>query len=221
MGKLKFEGIRTVILDYDGTIHDSTKNYIFAFKQAYEYLVAGGHAVPRDWQDAEITKWLGYSSKAMWENFMPDLDEEIRAHASKMIGQILFEKAQTGQAVLYPGALETLQALKEKGYRLVFLSNCSRAYMEAHRESFNLDRYFDGMYCTEDFDFIPKYEIFESIQAVFPGGYLIVGDRFQDIEVAEHHPVRTVGCRYGFGFPGELDSADMLIGDIRELNDLL
>ena len=221
MGKLKFEGIRTVILDYDGTIHDSTRNYIHAFEQAYAFLVEAGHAAPRDWADAEITKWLGYSSKAMWENFMPDLDEEIRAHASKMIGQILFEKAQTGQAVLYPGALETLQALKEKGYRLVFLSNCSRAYMEAHRESFNLDRYFDGMYCTEDFDFIPKYEIFESIQAVFAGGYLIVGDRFQDIEVAEHHPVRTVGCRYGFGFPGELDSADMLIGDIRELNDLL
>lgn len=221
MGKLKFEGIRTVILDYDGTIHDSTRNYIHAFEQAYAFLVEAGHAAPRDWADAEITKWLGYSSKAMWENFMPDLDEEIRAHASKMIGQILFEKAQTGQAVLYPGALETLQALKEKGYRLVFLSNCSRAYMEAHRESFNLDRYFDGMYCTEDFDFIPKYEIFESIQAVFPGGYLIVGDRFQDIEVAERHPVRTVGCRYGFGFPGELDSADMLIGDIRELNDLL
>ena len=48
-----------------------------------------------------------------------------------------------------------------------------------------------------------------------------MGDRFQDIEVAEHHPVSTVGCRYGFGFPGELDSADAWIDDIRELNDLL
>jgi phosphoglycolate phosphatase len=220
MEKLMFKGVRTIILDYDGTLHDSTRNYIHAFKQAYAYLVEAGYAAPRDWADAEITKWLGYSSKAMWENFMPDLDEEIRSKASKMIGQILLEKAQTGQAILYEGSLETLQALKEKGYRLVFLSNCSRAYMEAHRESFGLDRYFDGMYCTEDFSFIPKYEIFESINR-FPGGYLIVGDRFQDIEVAEHHPVSTVGCRYGFGFPGELDSADALIDDIRELNDLL
>lgn len=221
MGKLKFQGIRTVILDYDGTIHDSTRNYIQAFKAAYAFLVDVGHADPREWADAEITKWLGYSSKAMWENFMPALDEEIRSTASKMIGQALLEKAQKGQAVLYEGALETLLALKEKGYRLVFLSNCSRAYMEAHRDSFGLDRYFYGMYCTEDFGFIPKYEIFESIRSIFPGGYLIVGDRFQDIEVAEHHPVRTVGCRYGFGFPGELDSADVLIDDIRELNDLL
>ena len=163
-----FKGVRTIILDYDGTLHDSTQNYIHAFKQAYAFLVEAGHAAPRDWADAEITKWLGYSSKAMWENFMPDLDEEVRSKASKMIGQILLEKAQTGQAILYEGALETLQALKEKGYRLVFLSNCSRAYMEAHRESFGLDRYFDGMYCTEDFSFIPKYEIFESIRAVFP-----------------------------------------------------
>ena len=147
-----FKGVHTIILDYDGTIHDSTRNYIYAFKQAYAFLVEAGHAAPRDWADAEITKWLGYSSKAMWENFMPDLDEDIRSKASKMIGQILLEKAQNGQSILYEGALETLQALKEKGYRLIFLSNCSRAYMEAHRESFGLDRYFDGMYCTEDLE---------------------------------------------------------------------
>ena len=107
MEKLMFKGVRTVILDYDGTLHDSTKNYIHAFKQAYAYLIDAGYAAPRDWADAAITKWLGYSSKAMWENFMPDLDEEIRSKASKMIGQILLEKAKTGQAVLYEGALET------------------------------------------------------------------------------------------------------------------
>ena len=110
-----FKGVHTIILDYDGTIHDSTRNYIYAFKQAYAFLVEADHAAPRDWADAEITKWLGYSSKAMWENFMPDLDEDIRSKASKMIGQILLEKAQNGQSILYEGALETLQALKEKG----------------------------------------------------------------------------------------------------------
>jgi phosphoglycolate phosphatase len=118
MEKLMFKGVRTIILDYDGTLHDSTRNYIQAFKRAYAYLVDTGHAAPKDWEDAQITKWLGYSSKAMWENFMPDLEEDVRSKASKMIGQILLEKAQTGQAVLYEGALETLQVLKEKGYRL-------------------------------------------------------------------------------------------------------
>ena len=95
-----FKGVHTIILDYDGTIHDSTRNYIYAFKQAYAFLVEAGHAAPRDWADAEITKWLGYSSKAMWENFMPDLNDEVRSKASKMIGQILLEKAKTGQAIL-------------------------------------------------------------------------------------------------------------------------
>jgi len=216
-----FKGIHTVILDYDGTIHDSTRNYIFAFKKAYTYLVEAGQASPQDWGDAEITKWLGYSSKAMWENFMPDLAAEYQSTASKLIGQSLLEKAQNGQTVLYEGALETLQALKDKGYQLVFLSNCSHVYMEAHRESFGLDRYFDKMYCTEDFGFIPKYEIFETIRSDFPGGYLVVGDRFQDIEIAEHHPVHTVGCLYGFGSSSELAAADVHINDIRELNNLL
>lgn len=49
-----FKGVHTII-DYDGTIHDSTQ-YIYAFKQAYAFLVEAGHAAPRDWADAEITK---------------------------------------------------------------------------------------------------------------------------------------------------------------------
>ena len=89
--------------------------------------------------------------------------------------------------------------------------------MEAHRESFGLTVTSTVQNCTEDF--IPKYEISES-ESVFPGGYLIVGDRFQDIEVAEHHPsAQWLPLR--LRLPRGTGIGGCMIDDIRyELNDL-
>ncbi|MCD8506009.1 MAG: hypothetical protein LRY37_02510 [Alkalibacterium thalassium] len=36
--------VRTIIFDYDGTLHDSSKIYIPAFKRAYDYLVKNNKA---------------------------------------------------------------------------------------------------------------------------------------------------------------------------------
>ncbi|WP_272944476.1 HAD family hydrolase [Carnobacterium jeotgali] len=93
MDKTRLKNIQTNIFDYDGTLHDSTANYIAAFKMAYNYLIENKKADPREWKDKEITKWLGYSSKDMWENFMPNLDAEHQATASKIIGETLLKKS--------------------------------------------------------------------------------------------------------------------------------
>lgn len=64
------------------------------------------------------------------------------------IGRLMTEKVRNKEAILYDGALETLQYLKDKGYYLVYLSNCRHAYMDLHSECFGLHNYFDGMYCA-------------------------------------------------------------------------
>lgn len=221
MVKAELAGIQTIIFDYDGTIHDSTKNYIFAFKRAYAYLVANGKAEPKNWEDAEITRWLGFSAKDMWANFMPDLEPEFQQTASRMIGDTLQQKVQGDEAVLYPGALDTLAYLKQKGYTLIFLSNCKHEYMEAHRRAFQLDRYFSGLYCTEDYDFIPKYDIFARFQNKYEPEYLVVGDRVHDFEIGTVHQLKTIACNYGYGTEEELAVADIRIDDIRELTKIL
>lgn len=221
MVRAELAGIKTIVFDYDGTLHDSTKNYILAFKRAYDYLIAHGKAEPREWTDAEITKWLGFSAKDMWDNFMPDLEPEYQQTASRMIGETLQQKAQANEAVLYPGALDTLAYLREQGYTLVFLSNCKHEYMEAHRRTFQLDRYFSGMYCTEDYDFIPKYDIFTQFKDHYQPEFLIVGDRLHDFEIGQVHRLKTIACTYGYGTDEEFGMADYRIVDIRELSKML
>lgn len=217
----RLANIQTIVFDYDGTLHDSTANYIVAFKRAYEFLVERRQAVPRVWKDDEITKWLGYSSKDMWRNFMPNLSLEYQTQASKIIGDTLLEKVVSYEANLYPQALETMEYLKNKGYRLVFLSNCSEDYLNAHRKVFRLSDYFDDLFCTESFGYIPKYAIFDEIRQRYPAEFLIVGDRSHDFEIGLHHQLLTVGCNYGFGTDKELKQADVRIDAIRDLQDLL
>lgn len=202
-------------------MHDSTANYIVAFKRAYQFLVDHRQAKPKVWKDDEITKWLGYSSKDMWHNFMPDLDLNYQMKASKIIGDTLLEKVLSHEANLYPYALETLAHLKNKEYQLVFLSNCSENYLNAHRKVFQLDDYFDDLFCTESFGYIPKYAIFEEIRHRYPTDVLIVGDRSQDFEIGLHHELLTIGCNYGFGTEEELKRADIRIDAVRDLQNLL
>ncbi len=216
-----FKDVKTIIFDYDGTLHDSAKIYIYGFRKVFEMLVSAGEADFREYADEEITKYLGFTAQEMWDDFMPDLAQEKKMFYAKKIGEFMNEKIANREAELYEGALETLQYLKERGYYVLYLSNCGPDYMNKHAACFDLRDYFDHMYCTGDYDMAPKYEIFNHIKAEYPGEYLVVGDRFKDIEIADYHKVYTVGALYGFGSREELASADLLIDDIRDLKKYL
>lgn len=213
--------IQTVIFDYDGTLHNSAKIYVDAFRTVYERMIADGAAPKKTFSDYEITRWLGYRAADMWNAFMPELSNENQRYYSKEIGQLMLKKVRHKQAVLYDGALETLAYLKNKGYHVLYLSNCGHEFMSVHAKAFHLEDYFDHMYCSGDYGERPKYEIFDVIKKAYPPQYLMVGDRFHDMEIAKYHKIYTAGCRYGFGTDDELHDADVLLDDIRDLQKIL
>ncbi len=217
----KLKNVKTVFLDYDGTLHNSIGIYGPAFRKAYDYLINKGLAPERKWQDHEITIWLGYSPKEMWESFMPQLIENERVKASQIISDTMHSLIESGEPILYKGALETLDYLKSKGYKLVFISNCREQYMICHTKKFNLEHYFDTMICSELYDYEPKHEIVRKIRSQFPGEMVIVGDRLQDMEAGYENGIHTVGCEYGFGSKDELADAEFRISTIEELKMIL
>jgi len=212
---------KNIIFDYDGTLHESIKIYAPAFKKAYAYLVENGYAQDKIWMEAEISKWLGYSSKDMWQEFMPELPAEIKETCSSIIGSYMLEYMQEGKAMLYEGSLETLEKLRNMGYKLIFLSNCKVEYMEMHTRIFGLDKYFSDFYCTQEYDFAPKHEIFKDIRKNHKGSFIIVGDRFQDIEIATVHSLFSIGCAYGYGAIEELRDADVIVQSVDEIPKIL
>jgi len=206
-----------LIFDYDGTLHDSIKIYAPAFRLAYAYLASLSLAGNKEWTDHEISRWLGFSSKDMWNAFMPDLPQSMKDECSGLIGDAMLRFVHDGKAQLYPHALETLQQLITDGYTLIFLSNCKRNYMLAHIEQFHLEHYFSAFYCTEDFAFQAKYEIFNTINRDFSGEFIIIGDRFQDMEIAEKHGLKSIGCSYGYGEKQELLYASATASSVEQI----
>ena len=215
------ENIKTVVFDYDGTIHESIKVYTPAFREAYRYLVENGFAKNKKWTDEEISVWLGYTSVDMWNEFMPELSEREKKNASNIVGKTMLEVIEKGNAILYDGAIDVLSYLKNKGYKLIILSNCRTEYLKLHNKIFSLDKYFDELICTQKFGYKPKHEIFNYIKDKYPDKYVVIGDRHHDIDIKKYHDVKAIACTYGYGKMAEYDIADILISNIREIKNYL
>ena len=216
-----FENIKTLFFDYDGTIHCSEKVYIPAFRKAQDFLLEKGYLKERDLSDEEVTGFLGLIRREMWETYMPELPRDLQNQAGRVLGKEMEKLILQGKATLYPGAIETLKYLKNKGYRLVFISNCGNQYLKNAQEAFSLDQVFDDYFTAEALDYIPKHEILGLVLQRFPKEHLMIGDRKKDIDSGVKNHIQTIGCTYGYGSKEELKEANLLIDDIRELQDCL
>lgn len=208
-----------LIFDYDGTIHNCLKIYAPSFRKACEYLEQNGKIEKKSYTDKEISYWLGFSGDDMWRMFQPNLEQEWREKGRSIIGEEMAMHLDNGDACLFDNAESVLAELKSNGYNLIFLSNCRVRYQQRHTAKFGLDRFFDYFYCAESYDFIPKYEIFRQFKDNHKGDFIVIGDRFHDMETAVKNNLKSIGCAYGYGSPDELQTADIIINDISELPD--
>lgn len=207
----------TIVFDFDGTLHQTAALYGCAFRTGYEMLVLRGYAKPREYSDEEVSKYLGMTADDMWKDFMPELPFEVKEEAKNIISQSMDSQIAEGKAKLFEHTAETLDALKADGYELVILSNCRHKYLEEHRSFFNLDRWFCAYYAAQDYNLIPKEEIFKFVKKEHQGPFVMVGDRDSDVKAGKDNSAFTVGCLFGYGTREELAECDYCIKDMSEL----
>lgn len=210
-----------VVFDWDGTLHETKKLYGEAVRNAYAFLMESGYAKPGKTDDDSLTKYLGMTAKDMWNDFMPNLPEEIRSEAEKIVAVSMINCVLEHKSKLYAGVWDMLADLKSRGYMLMVLSNCKKAYINAFREVYNLDELFTAYYPAEKYDFIPKSDILSLAMAEYPGKYIMVGDRYMDIQAGVDNNVKTIGCSYGYGNPAELAPADYIASSPSEIISLV
>ena len=93
---------KNVIFDYDGTLHETMRIYGPAFRKNYEFLAAQGLMPARQFEDAEISEWLGYPTGDMWRRFAPQLSEAEQGACSARIQEEMARLIENGTARLYP-----------------------------------------------------------------------------------------------------------------------
>ena len=59
--------VKTIIFDYDGTIHNTLGIYEPAFREAYQWLAEQNVVEEQRIETAQIAGWLGLNSKEMWD----------------------------------------------------------------------------------------------------------------------------------------------------------
>lgn len=210
-----------LIFDYDGTIHNTMIIYEACFRATFKWLVENGHAPYKEVPISRIQSWLGINAKDMWNDFLPDMSEDLKEKASLMTGTSMANEIINGNARWYENATDTLDYLLKEGYEMYILSNCKIAYRDANYNAFNMGKWFKEYIDCESYDWAPKTEIVQTFMKKHPGEYIVIGDRDKDMACAKACDGKFIGCTYGFGSEAELQGADYLINDISELKKLL
>lgn len=204
---------KTLIFDFDGTLHNHLPLYARSFREEQNALRREGFD-SREYTDEEISRWLGMTAEEMWNDFLPELPDARKAEGAKNISMRLSRGILNGESVLYEGAEHILDSLKSRGYTLILLSNCSQKHMDANISAFALEKWFSLCLSSGAHPGESKAQILAHYIESFENPCCVIGDRYSDFEAAKENGLKFIACRYGFGNEREFIGADAGIDDI-------
>lgn len=210
--------IKLAILDFDGTLGDTTALIVRTTQAAIRELGLPARS------DAECASMIGLRLVEIPPVLFPEEKVDCDLYAATY--RRLFHEFDTDGAVqLYPNVLETLKNLHQKGIILTIASSRSRN---------TLDKYIDNLGLTDIVTYIlgandvkegkPHPEaVFKTLERFnIPAEQTVmVGDTTFDIEMGINAGTKTCGVTYGNGSRASLAKADWLIDDFKELANVI
>ncbi|MGG1635421.1 HAD family hydrolase [Paenibacillus sp. NRS-1760] len=223
MGIHKLRKPEAVIFDMDGTLFETDKLLVPVHHRVFETLREEGlyeHETP---PVERLLSCLGMLLEDIWRQVMPDSTEAARKRADVLLLQYEREGLERGEGDLYPFVEETLRELHSRGIKLFVASNGLEEYVKGVAEFKGIAPLFDGLYSAGEYETSTKVDLVarllkdHNIQSAW-----MVGDRSSDVEAGKGNGLQTIGCAYAtYGRASEIEGADVLINDFRELLPLL
>lgn len=206
------EKITTLLFDVDGTLLDTKEFIIQATEHALRTL--GYPAVER----SVIAGNVGKSFPDYYLNLSgskKDIEKLIDTHRA-------FQLLNFNLVKLFPHTLQTLQSLKQKGYKLAVITTRSKLTSIQTLKNAGIFDLFDIVISGEDAEGIkpdpaPLFKALE-IMGEIPERAVMIGDSHLDIEAGINTGTKTVRVKYGF-HTDRLDepSPDFFVDDIKDL----
>ncbi len=208
-----------ILFDCDGTLTDSNMVIVRAVQQAFkdsallapssiDILPALGMSL--DIVVASLLQKQGNDSKEL----MSVIAQAYRQHYR------LFEK----DVILYPGVLDVLQTLKQRGYWMAIVTGKSKGGLERVLSRFDLTKYFYTWRTADCCHSKPHPAMALECMSelgVEAKNTTLVGDSHFDIQMAKAAGVGALGAAFGSEDPQCLydEGADKVLSDFEELLD--
>lgn len=190
-----------VIFDFDGTVVDTGEGILKSLQFAFQDQ---GDPVP---DLSDLRKFIGPPIYYSFTHFyhVPDcrVDDYIKSYRARYREKGIYECA------LYPGMLETLQALRAHGVKLGIASSKPQSLIYDVMGYLGITDLFDAVTGTafDDSRHASKTDLVESSMEKLGAGdkcrVLMVGDRLYDLDGAAGAGVDSCGVLFGYGSEAE------------------
>ena len=212
---------KAVIFDLDGTLLDTLEDLADACNYA---LVKCGFPIH---QVEDYRKFVGDGKYKLIERTIPKNNK-----TPEVINKVLdiydeyYEKHMMDKTRPYPGIIELLDSLNEKGLKLAVVSNKPHEFATKIVKIFFEARLHLVFGHRVNFPTKPDpATVFETIKnfKVTPKECIYVGDSNVDIRTAKNAGIKSVGVGWGFRGKEELEAegADFIVSTAQELEKLI
>lgn len=191
-----------LLLDYDGTLAETRPAILRSLQEAFKEL--GVTPPSQEYLGTQLGKGgtLKDFYKVMVEqSSAEDAQRYVDAYRRCYI------QADDEETFLYEGTHEVLRELRQRGYRLIALSNKHGPTLLRSLKRFQLEEFFEGALGAEDnLPRKPQKEVLTQrvaplCPAVPPEHFLMVGDTTADLNFAANTGLDVCWAAYGHGAP--------------------
>lgn len=214
------EGIRLIILDFDGTLADTQPLILRSLQGTIAELGLPSRT------DAECASIIGLPLKECFVQLL-NVDDPLADRCCEVYRRLFDEYNHPGTVTLFPHVEETLHELHRRGLQLAVCSSRARATLDRFVLSFGFDQIVQAVVSADDVPHgkphpDPALRVLE-LTGCPPEEALMVGDASYDILMGRGAGCRTCGVTYGNQTAAQLREAgaDYLIDDFKNLLNLL
>lgn len=190
-----------LLFDFDGTLAHTLPAIVATIQKVFQHC---GDPIP---SSAAIEPTVGMPLASIMQRLNPAIDAK---EAENRVGlyRTWYDATDAEKTALFPGVIETLQALRTREIPLVVSSNKAQAMLERSAERLGLTRLFDSIAgVLPEYPKKPDSGFFTSRVAaqapqfatVAPERVLIVGDAWPDLAFAANLGAASCYASYGYG----------------------
>ena len=194
-----------IIFDFDGTLGDTRRNIVTTMQMTIEEL----HLQNRSEEECAAT--IGLPLAGCFRTLFPDIQDELIPQCTETYRRLFNENLENIHPEAFPGVVETLAILHQKGFTLTIASSRSRNSLTELTRYMGIADYISYVLGADDVkEAKPKPEpVLKTLADMHydAGETLVVGDMAVDILMGANAGAKTCGVTWGNGTKDELEKA--------------